>query len=155
SANGTRIGGRRIDPGEIVPIGPGDVIALGSVALFIARAGAEIDAAAQDEALSSDSVRTGIVVSAPQMQQLYQLVERIAGSLISVLIFGETGVGKEVMAETLHRRSPRKDKPFLRLNCGALSPALLESELFGYQKGAFTGAVQTKLGLLESADGGT
>jgi two-component system, NtrC family, response regulator AtoC len=155
SVNGTRVGGRRIEPGEIVPIAPGDVISLGSIALFIARSGVESDTGARDGTSAGDSVQANVVVSAPQMQHLYQLVDRIAGSLISVLIFGETGVGKEVMAETLHRRSPRANKPLLRLNCGALSDTLLESELFGYEKGAFTGAVQTKIGLIESADGGT
>jgi DNA-binding NtrC family response regulator len=89
------------------------------------------------------------------MSQLGRLVERIAGSNISVLVLGETGVGKEVMAERIHRLSPRRDRQFLRLNCAALSESLLESELFGHEKGAFTGATQAKIGLLESAPGGT
>jgi DNA-binding NtrC family response regulator len=91
----------------------------------------------------------------PVMQRLYALAERIADSTISVLVLGETGVGKEVLAETIHKLSPRRSKPFLRLNCAALSDSLLESELFGHERGAFTGAVQAKPGLLESADGGT
>jgi DNA-binding NtrC family response regulator len=70
-------------------------------------------------------------------------------------LLGETGVGKEVLAEVVHRRSPRHGAPFLRLNCAALSETLLESELFGHEKGAFTGAAQAKPGLLETADGGT
>src|SRR5262249_51319801 len=89
------------------------------------------------------------------MEQLRSLIERIAQSDISVLILGETGVGKEVAAEAVHRASPRADKPFLRLHCAAISESLLESELFGYERGAFTGAVGTKPGLLETADGGT
>jgi DNA-binding NtrC family response regulator len=89
------------------------------------------------------------------MEGLRVLVGRIAASTISVLILGETGVGKEVLAETIHRRSPRSDKPFLRLNCAALTDSLLESELFGHERGAFTGAVAQKRGLLETADGGT
>jgi len=89
------------------------------------------------------------------MQQLHRLVERIAAGNLSVLLFGETGVGKEVMAETIHRLSPRAGKPFLRLNCAAFSEALLASELFGHEKGAFSGADQPKPGLLESAQGGT
>jgi len=89
------------------------------------------------------------------MQSLHRLVERIARSHISVLIGGETGVGKEVLAETIHRLSPRRDRPFLRLNCAALSETLLESELFGHERGAFTGATHAKIGLLETAQGGT
>ncbi len=89
------------------------------------------------------------------MQSLHKLAERIAVGNISVLIMGETGVGKEVMAETIHRLSPRRAHPFLRLNCAALSESLLESELFGHERGAFTGAVMTKPGLLETADKGT
>ncbi|TMQ21669.1 MAG: sigma-54-dependent Fis family transcriptional regulator [Deltaproteobacteria bacterium] len=93
--------------------------------------------------------------SSPAMRRLHQLVDRIAVGTISVLILGETGVGKEVLAEAIHRRSPRAAAPLLRLNCAALTETLLESELLGHDKGAFTGAVQAKPGLLESADGGT
>jgi DNA-binding NtrC family response regulator len=89
------------------------------------------------------------------MRKLHALVERIAIGTISVLILGETGVGKEVLAETIHRRSSRAAAPLLRLNCAALTETLLESELFGHDKGAFTGAIQSKPGLLESAHGGT
>jgi DNA-binding NtrC family response regulator len=89
------------------------------------------------------------------MQGVYRLIERVAPGMISVLILGETGVGKEVTAELIHRKSPRADKPFLRLNCAALSETLLESELFGHERGAFTGAMTSKPGLLETADGGT
>jgi DNA-binding NtrC family response regulator len=92
---------------------------------------------------------------ASAMEGLRVLVGRVAASTISVLILGETGVGKEVLAETLHRRSPRAAKPFLRLNCAALTDSLLESELFGHERGAFTGAIAQKRGLLETADGGT
>jgi two-component system, NtrC family, response regulator AtoC len=96
-----------------------------------------------------------VVVTDGAMESLRHLVERVATGTLSVLILGETGVGKEVMAEAVHRLSPRAQKPFLRLNCAALSESLLESELFGHEKGAFTGAVQAKAGLLESAQGGT
>ncbi|MFZ5470651.1 MAG: sigma 54-interacting transcriptional regulator [Myxococcota bacterium] len=99
--------------------------------------------------------RTPFVVRDDAMSHLHQLVERIAPSNINVLVLGETGVGKEVLSAELHRRSHRADKPFLRLNCAALAETLLESELFGHEKGAFTGAVKTKQGLLETARGGT
>jgi DNA-binding NtrC family response regulator len=89
------------------------------------------------------------------MHQLRRLVDRIADGQISVLIMGETGVGKERLAETIHRRSKRAERPFLRLNCAAISETLLESELFGHERGAFTGAMAAKPGLLETADGGT
>jgi DNA-binding NtrC family response regulator len=86
---------------------------------------------------------------------LAPVIDRVAAGAINVLIVGETGVGKEVVAQTIHERSPRAARPFLALNCAALSESLLESELFGHEKGAFTGAAQRKLGLLEVARGGT
>jgi len=96
-----------------------------------------------------------IVVRSPLMRKLHELLERVAPGDITVLILGDTGVGKEVLAEQVHRRSPRNAKGFLRLNCAALSESLLESELFGHERGAFTGAHQMKAGLLETAQGGT
>jgi DNA-binding NtrC family response regulator len=96
-----------------------------------------------------------LVIPNAAIQNLDRIVHRIAGGTISVLVTGETGVGKEVLAERIHKLSRRADKPFLRLNCAALSESLLESELFGHEKGSFTGAVQAKAGLLETADGGT
>ena len=104
----------------------------------------------------SDSSRPrGEVVAERTMQDLYTLAGRVANGTISVLILGETGVGKEVLAEKVHKLSPRASKPYLRLNCAALSETLLESELFGHERGAFTGAIGTKQGLLETADGGS
>jgi DNA-binding NtrC family response regulator len=95
------------------------------------------------------------VASSSAMRDLQRLTEQVAKSDLSVLILGETGAGKEVLAETVHRLSPRAKGPFVRLHCAALSEQLLESELFGHEKGAFTGAHQAKKGLLESADQGT
>jgi two-component system, NtrC family, response regulator AtoC len=89
------------------------------------------------------------------MERVRRLVQCVARGTISVLLLGETGVGKERMAEAIHRASGRADKPFLCLNCAALSESLLESELFGHEKGAFTSALGAKPGLLETADGGT
>ena len=89
------------------------------------------------------------------MRDLHRVVLRVARGSLSVLLLGETGVGKELFAETVHSGSPRRDAPFVRLNCAALSETLLESELFGHEKGAFTGADVSKPGLLEAADEGT
>ncbi len=96
-----------------------------------------------------------IVVEADVMKSLHKLVSRVAASNINVLILGETGVGKEIFAERIHTLSPRVESPLLRLNCAALSTTMLESELFGHERGAFTGAVAAKPGLLETASGGT
>ena len=96
-----------------------------------------------------------IVVADPSMRQLYTLVERLARSELPVLVRGETGVGKEVVAQALHAWSPRAKAPFVAINCAALPEQLAESELFGHDKGAFSGAIAAKPGLLESARGGT
>jgi two-component system response regulator AtoC len=104
---------------------------------------------------SAEPASLPALVEGGVMQRLHKLVDRIAAVDIRVLLLGETGVGKEVMAETIHARSARARKPLLKINCATLSETLLESELFGYERGAFTGAVQAKPGLLESAAGGT
>jgi DNA-binding NtrC family response regulator len=101
------------------------------------------------------ATRPGVIVRDPRMRDVYRLAEKAALRDINVLILGETGVGKEILAETIHRVSKRAGQPFLCLNCGALNETLRESELFGYEKGAFTDARNTKPGLLESASGGT
>ena len=98
---------------------------------------------------------TGPLVRNSAMIKLYALIDDVAPAHVTVLILGETGVGKDVVANALHQRSPRAAAPFVSLNCGAMPETLLESELFGHERGAFTGAVGTKLGLLETADGGT
>ena len=97
----------------------------------------------------------GEIVLDARMREVYRLAEKAAGRDINVLILGETGVGKEILAETIHRASRRAAQPFLCLNCGALSESLRESELFGYERGAFTDAKAAKPGLLEMAGGGT
>ena len=97
----------------------------------------------------------GVVVADEAMVRVFELVRKVAAAPTTVLILGETGVGKEVVAEQIHRQSPRAKGPFVRLNCGSLPETLLESELFGHEKGAFTGAEQRKIGYLEAADGGT
>lgn len=89
------------------------------------------------------------------MRQVYSLIERVAASSVDVLITGETGTGKELVARAIHRRSRRADSPFVPIDCGAIPDALLESELFGHERGAFTGADARRIGLVEVADGGT
>jgi transcriptional regulator with PAS, ATPase and Fis domain len=96
-----------------------------------------------------------LVLLEEHMVELYKLLDVVAPTSVAVLVLGETGVGKDVFAETLHARSARAGKPLLRLNCAALPESILEAELFGYERGAFTGAVQAKAGLFEAADGGT
>jgi len=100
-------------------------------------------------------VETGIVGDSPAIRKLLQLVSRVAPQETSVLVLGESGTGKELVARALHQLSPRAGKPFIAINCAALTDTLLESELFGHEKGAFTGAVAQKKGKLEMAEGGT
>ncbi|HUW55085.1 MAG TPA: sigma-54 dependent transcriptional regulator [Planctomycetota bacterium] len=97
----------------------------------------------------------GLIGSSPAMQQVYGIMQRVARTGATILILGETGTGKELVAKAIHQNSPRKNRPFVALNCAALSKDILESELFGHEKGAFTGAVSAREGLFEYADGGT
>ena len=97
----------------------------------------------------------GIVGRAPEMEKLYRIIAKAANSVHPVLILGESGTGKEMVARSIHYAGPFRDKPFIPVDCGSLVPTLIESELFGYVKGAFTGANQAKDGLLAIAEGGT
>lgn len=96
-----------------------------------------------------------LITCDPSMAQVIKLADQVAGSEASILITGESGVGKEVMARYIHQKSRRGDKPFISVNCAAIPDNLLESELFGHEKGAFTGAVARRVGKFEEADGGT
>jgi transcriptional regulator with PAS, ATPase and Fis domain len=120
---------------------PGEVATAGPVVIVV-----------HDQARPEGAVSGG----APQsMKDVRHVLSLIAKSAISVLLLGETGVGKEVAAELVRASSPRAERPMLRLNCAGFTESLLEAELFGYERGAFTGAVRAKPGLLESAEGGT
>ena len=101
------------------------------------------------------SVIRNIVSESAQMQAVFRYVKRIAPTKATVLITGETGVGKEVIAQAIHESSPRRKAPFKVMNCGAISTELIQSELFGYEKGAFTTAIRQHLGIFEQANEGT
>ena len=98
---------------------------------------------------------TGLIGSGPAMMEVYALTRRVAASNASVLLVGETGTGKELIAKAIHELSPRGSGPFVRVNCGALSESLLESELFGHVRGSFTGAIANRTGRFEAAHTGT
>jgi len=102
-----------------------------------------------------DIDRQGIIGSSEPMLKIYDTIKRVATTTTTVLISGETGTGKDLIAYAIHRNSPRRDNPFVKINCSAIAENLIESELFGYEKGAFTGAVSTKPGRFELADKGT
>ena len=99
--------------------------------------------------------RTGIITRSPQVEDLLRQAKRVAEADASVLIHGESGTGKELLARAIHQASPRRDRAFVAVNCGAIPEPLLESELFGHARGAFSGAVQAHKGLFQAADGGT
>jgi transcriptional regulator with PAS, ATPase and Fis domain len=157
SVNGTRIKEQIVRRGDKVLVTAGETIQIGSSVLIIQHRKSRVPLVRpetlRDEGLANHVGSGGGADEA--MQRIHKLAERAAAGTINVLITGETGVGKELLAETVHRLSPRKDGPYVCLNCAALSETLLESELFGHERGAFTGAVQAKPGLLETAVGGT
>jgi DNA-binding NtrC family response regulator len=130
----------------------GTVLELGDV-IALVQGGA--DPSPSPPAKADPSERSTALLRDPRMGELYRRAEVIAQSSAPLLVLGETGVGKDVYAAAIHALSPRAARPLLRLNCAALPESLLEAELFGHEKGAFTGAVQAKPGLLESAEGGT
>ena len=109
----------------------------------------------QQENLKEKFQFKNIIGTSEAMMEVFATIGQVAASRATVLLIGETGTGKELIAKAIHYNSPRRDQPFVRVNCGALSPTLLESELFGHVKGAFTGAVRDKIGRFEAADGGS
>jgi DNA-binding NtrC family response regulator len=115
----------------------------------------EMDQLLAEKQLLQAELFDDIIGNSTPMCQLFELVQRIAREDITVLIEGESGTGKELIARAIHKKSPRASKPFIKVNCGALNENLLESELFGHEKGAFTGAYKRKKGRFELADGGT
>ncbi|HEY2901302.1 MAG TPA: sigma 54-interacting transcriptional regulator [Polyangia bacterium] len=155
SVNGTRIKDQPVQRNERVPVSAGDTIMIGTSVLIIQHRSRVRAPLVRPETLRDDALLIASGGPDVAMQRIYLLAERAAAGPINVLITGETGVGKELLAETVHRLSPRKNGPYVCLNCAALAESLLENELFGHERGAFTGASQVKQGLLETAAGGT
>jgi DNA-binding NtrC family response regulator len=122
---------------------------------LVSRASQQVRGPAARKADGDGTAEDQVIIGSPAMEALYELVRRAAATSSNVLIVGETGAGKEVLAQAVHRWSPRAARPFVPINCAAFSETLVESELFGHERGAFTGAVQAKVGLIEAASGGT
>lgn len=169
SANGTTYDAKPLRPFERTVIELGHPIDVGSATLFIHAArgvlpapGAAPSSAGPASSRVQRAVSTlppppsaGEVVRDEALRRIYDLLPTIAPSPLSVLVLGETGVGKEVYADAIHRASDRASGPFLKLNCAALPESILEGELFGYERGSFSGAVTARPGLFEAAHGGT
>jgi transcriptional regulator with GAF, ATPase, and Fis domain len=156
STNGTTVGGTRIPKETRVPIERGQVVVVGAAILVVHGALEPVGPVTPRRAPpASRADEPPIIIADDAMRELHRIVDLVAKGDLSVVLLGETGTGKDVLADALHRRSPRAGAAYVRLNCAALPDNLLESELFGYERGAFTGAVQAKPGLLEVADGGS
>jgi len=124
-------------------------------AVDLVRKAARLNGAAEGDGAEPASTMASMIGQAPAMQEVFRSIGRLAGSSMTVLITGESGTGKELVARALHDHSPRANKPFVALNTSAIASELLESELFGHEKGAFTGADSRRIGRFEQADGGT
>ncbi|MFO0547133.1 MAG: sigma 54-interacting transcriptional regulator [Polyangiaceae bacterium] len=170
SRNGTFVNGERVD--FAAPLAEGDRVRLGqsiTLQFLLVDAAAERSLENTFEASHKTYERLvseekgapappavgGPIVTDPVMHAVYKEARRAAQSNLTILLLGETGAGKDVLARAIHMASPRAKKPYLAINCAAISETLLESEIFGHEKGAFTGAATSRAGLLESADGGT
>lgn len=140
SSNGTLVRGTAVPAQQPVTLVPGDSFEIGATTVVVEHPGVP---------------PSGTGATAPGVEAVRRIADKVAASGISVLLLGETGVGKGVMARRIHEHSPRAEARFLELNCAALPEQLLESELLGHEKGAFTGATTSRPGLLEVADGGT
>jgi two-component system, NtrC family, response regulator AtoC len=169
SRNGTTVNGKLLR-GESRAIDGGDVIAIGSAQIVVARADPALSRGGDDEVRPAAAARSpepgdadapalaygdGLVLADRAMVKLFAVARRVAVAQSAVLVSGETGTGKEIIAERIHRQSARGAGPFLRLNCASLPEALIESELFGHERGAFTGADRRRTGYFEAATGGT
>jgi transcriptional regulator with PAS, ATPase and Fis domain len=142
SDSGTRVSGQHLESREQVALLPGMTVELGKAMLILQPAIEEEDIAPA-------------IVPVPDINSVTRLVDLVAPSNLSIVLHGETGVGKEVTAMRVHAHSTRHAGPFVRINCAAVATILLERELFGHERGAFTGAVKAKVGLIEAGNGGT
>jgi DNA-binding NtrC family response regulator len=147
STNGTFLEGRRI---ERAYLSPGAALKVGSSVISFNAVDEEIAVEADREGKLGDMIGRSM-----RMRQIFGLIKKIAPMDVTVMITGETGTGKELAARAIHELSPRSKGPFVVLDCGAIPPNLIESELFGHEKGAFTGADRSRPGAFERADGGT
>jgi DNA-binding NtrC family response regulator len=166
SRNGTKARGQvlrdeetRLHAGDLIQVGHADVLVAAvtrgsTLTPFLPPDGREAPAEELEDREEAQAFG-GIIVADPAMQKAFRVARRLAQSDATVVITGETGVGKEVVAQQVHSWSPRADAPFVRLNCAAIPETILESELFGHEKGAFTGADRKKVGFVEAADKGT
>ncbi len=145
SRNGTIVLGQRLGKEQRWPLPIRSVVQIGRALLVLQRGPAPAEPAGGGQ----------LVIESPAMRRLYDQIPVFAASPLPILVLGESGVGKDVFARAVHERSPRARGPFIAINCAALPDALLESELFGHVKGAFTGAAQAKVGLLQAAHQGT
>ncbi len=147
SSNGTAVNGCRVKEAYLRG---GELVHLGETSLLVSL----VEAAASIE-LSGATSFGRLVGSSVEMRRLYPLCERLAQGTVPILLEGETGTGKELLAEAIHAASPRANGPFIVFDCTAVPPTLVESELFGHERGAFTGAVSARRGVFEQAHGGT
>ena len=168
SCGGKRIGLLTLDHRSCGKFTPGLVRFIATISKLISISMVQSDAASELETANADLVRernalltpgyeplTGLVGSSPAWIRAIEAIRMVAGTELPVLVLGETGTGKELASRSVHRLSARADQPFVAVNCSALAPSLAESELFGHEKGAFTGASSTRKGRFELADGGT
>ncbi len=151
SRNGTFINGERVtsafvNPHDEIQIGPWR-------AVFVSENASEKETVVKKTTISKTFA--GMVGVSAAMQRVFKMIDKAAPTDVTVLVVGETGTGKELVARAIHDRSPRERRPYVALNCGAISPHLIESELFGHERGAFTGAAGRHLGVFEQARGGT
>jgi two-component system, NtrC family, response regulator AtoC len=175
SANGTKLGGRRLDRGTTVALPHGAMIEIGAAIAMVQPTSEEpsdvlrhappptdlrgtpsgVGRVADEAADASPSTFSSLGRERVSMAEVWRLVRLVAPSGLPVLLLGETGVGKEVLSTAIHEASPRVNGPLVQINCAAFTETLLESELFGHERGAFTGALTSNEGLLERAHGGT
>jgi DNA-binding NtrC family response regulator len=159
STNGTTVAGQRSPGGQRTNVTGHQVVTVGAAVIVVREAfGRPAAGTPAGGAPAVSGPGTGarpVVVVDDAMKELYRVVDLVARGDLSVILLGETGSGKDVLANAIHKRSLRASTAYVSVNCAALPGALLESELFGYERGAFTGAVQAKPGLLEVADKGT